>query len=201
MISSGRANQSPLQVHPITGLTRGTSRHLIDNLMEWENKFESADLEGHQQFLREAELPVCDRSLEATAWENGFVPEATGLPTDQLERIQGSLPPLAYMGSQGLDSQLPRVRTYFVALMRVTALDDNMQVQCLPVFQADQPKWTYRRVPKVSSFQNSQGFHLGAGNIRHSRITCVLRTSPRLPLCQHFTKMTAKHYWSMERFP
>ena len=35
-----------------------------------------------------------------------------------------------------------------------TALDDDMQAQCLPVYQADQPKWTYRRVPKVSSFRS-----------------------------------------------
>ena len=31
------------------------------------------------------------------------------------------------------------------------ALDDDMPVQCLPVYQADNPQWTYRRVPKVSS--------------------------------------------------
>ena len=35
--------------------------------------------------------------MEAAAWEDGYVPEAVGLPSDQLEfRIQGSLPPLAY---------------------------------------------------------------------------------------------------------
>ena len=52
----------------------------------------------------------------------------------------------------------------------VTALDDNMQVQCLPVYGADQPKWTYRRVPKghiISNLcwtsilvQKAKGFHL-----------------------------------------
>ena len=42
---------------------------------------------------------VCDSPLEATAC--GFVLEATGLPTDELEhRIQGCLPPLAYMVSR-----------------------------------------------------------------------------------------------------
>ena len=66
--------------------------------MEWERKFESADLEKHKQFLQEAQIPVCDSPLEATVWENGFVPKARGIPSDQLEfRIQGSLPPLAYM--------------------------------------------------------------------------------------------------------
>ena len=39
--------------------------------------------------------------MEATAWENGYVPEAQGLPSDQLDlRIRGSLPPLAYMVSR-----------------------------------------------------------------------------------------------------
>ena len=61
----------------LIGLTMATSDHLIDTLMEWERKFESADLEKHKQFLQEAKLPVCDSPLEATAWENGFVPEAT----------------------------------------------------------------------------------------------------------------------------
>ena len=52
-----------------------TSDHLIDSLMEWERKFESADLEKHKQFLQEAKLPVCDSPL-------------------------GNLPPLAYMVSR-----------------------------------------------------------------------------------------------------
>ena len=44
---------------------------------------------------------MCDSPLEATAWENGFVPEANGIPSDQLERrIKGSLPPLACMVSR-----------------------------------------------------------------------------------------------------
>ena len=72
----------------------GESDHLIDNLMEWERKFQSADLEKHKQFLRDTQLAVGDNPLEATAWENGYVPEAEGLPSDQLDfRIQGLLPP------------------------------------------------------------------------------------------------------------
>ena len=44
---------------------------------------------------------MCDSPLEATAWKNGLVPEARGIPSDQLEfRIQGSLPPVAYMASR-----------------------------------------------------------------------------------------------------
>ena len=85
----------------LTGLKTDASDHLIDNLMEWERKFESADLEKHKQFLQEAQLLVCDNPPEATAWENGFVPEARGIPADQLEfRIQGRLPTLAYMVSR-----------------------------------------------------------------------------------------------------
>ena len=33
-------------------------------------------------------------------------------------------------------------------------LEDNMQVQCLPVFGSDRPKWTYRKVPKVTDFRS-----------------------------------------------
>ena len=29
-----------------------------------------------------------------------------------------------------------------------------MQVQCLLVYKADRPQWTYRKVPKVSSFRS-----------------------------------------------
>ena len=39
----------------------------------------------------------------------------------------------------------------------VTVFDDNMQVQCLPVFGSDQPKWTYRKVPKVEAFRSFTG--------------------------------------------
>ena len=79
----------------------------IDNPMEWERKSESADLERHKQFLQGAGLPVCDGPLKATAWENGFVPEARGIPSDQLElRIQGNLPPLGHTWSPGQGNQL-----------------------------------------------------------------------------------------------
>ena len=55
----------------LTGLKMDNSDHLIDNLMDWERKFESANLEKHKQFLQEAQLLVYDNPLEATAWENG----------------------------------------------------------------------------------------------------------------------------------
>ena len=41
----------------------GDSDHLIDDLMEWERKFESADLEKHKQFLQDAQLTVGDNPL------------------------------------------------------------------------------------------------------------------------------------------
>ena len=57
----------------LTGLKTDNSDHLIDNLMERERKFESANLKKHKQFLQEAQLPVYDNPLEATAWEMGSV--------------------------------------------------------------------------------------------------------------------------------
>ena len=109
----------------LTGVKTGNSDHLIDNLMEWERKFESVDLEKHKQFLQEAQLIVCDNPLEATAWENGYVPEARGLPSDQLDfRIQGDLPPLAYMvsrpGSQSVIASL-RHRSETILVARLAA--------------------------------------------------------------------------------
>ena len=63
--------------------------------MEWERKFESANLENHKQFFQGTQLTVGNHPMEAAAWENGYVPAAEGLHfSDQLEfRIQGSLPP------------------------------------------------------------------------------------------------------------
>ena len=47
-----------------------------------------------------------------------------------------------------------------VNIDRVSVFDDNMQVQCLPVFGADQPKWTYRKVPRVEAFRKFTGLPL-----------------------------------------
>ena len=52
-------------------------------------------------FLQDAQLTAANHPMEAAAWENGYVPEAQGILSDQLDfRIQGSLPPLAYMVSR-----------------------------------------------------------------------------------------------------
>ena len=45
---------------------------------------------------------------------------------------------------------------------RALSLEDNMQVQCLPVFGSDGPKWTYRKLPKVTEFRISVDYHFGA---------------------------------------
>ena len=85
----------------LTGVKIGEDNHLLDNLMEWERKLESADLTKHGQFLQGVPLIEREHPFEATAWENGHVPETEGLPPDQLEfRIQSLLPPLAYMVSR-----------------------------------------------------------------------------------------------------
>ena len=34
------------------------------------------------------------------------------------------------------------------------SLEDNMPVQCLPLFGSDRPKWTYRKLPTVTDFRN-----------------------------------------------
>ena len=83
-----------------------------------EHKLENANLDNHAQFLRNAQLIVSNHPMEATAWENGYVPEAQGLPSDQLDsRIRGSLPPLTYVVSRprAQGNQLQLVKNYCVA--------------------------------------------------------------------------------------
>ena len=85
----------------LTGGKLGEEDRLVDDLMDWERKLENANLDNHAQFLRNAQLTVSNHPMEATAWENGFVLEAQGLPSDQLDqRIRGLLPPLAFMVSR-----------------------------------------------------------------------------------------------------
>ena len=71
----------------------------IDTL-GWEDKLETASLEKHAEYLRERQFVVTPHPLEATAWENGFVPETQGLSSDELElRMLPLLPQLSYMVS------------------------------------------------------------------------------------------------------
>ena len=66
----------------------------------WEDKLETASLEKHAEYLRERQFVVTPHPLEATAWENGFVPETQGLPSDELEsRMLPLLPQLSHMVS------------------------------------------------------------------------------------------------------
>ena len=70
------------------------------NTLGWEDKLETANLEKHAEYLRERQFVVTPHPLEATAWENGFVPETQGLPSDKLEsRILPLLPQLSHMVS------------------------------------------------------------------------------------------------------
>ena len=66
----------------------------------WEDKLESADLEKHMNYLRGRQFLALPHPLEATAWENGFVPETHGLSTNELEpRMLPLLPQLSHMVS------------------------------------------------------------------------------------------------------
>ena len=69
----------------------------------WGDKLETADLEKHTEYLRSRHLPhfiALPHPLEATAWENGFVPETHGLPSEELEpRMLPLLPQLSHMVS------------------------------------------------------------------------------------------------------
>ena len=66
----------------------------------WEDKLETADLEKHTDYLRGRHFIALPHPLEATAWENGFVPETHGLPSEELEpRMLPLLPQLSHMVS------------------------------------------------------------------------------------------------------
>ena len=219
----------------------------------WEDKLESANLDNHVEYLRGRNFLALPHPLEATAWENGFVPETHGLPSNEIEpRLLSLLPQLSHMVSaprqpiDAGDALLPRfdanVRPYWLrdwqsgfggytkvyeyqcgdqikrvysvahvvrprtptteaclcfSLMKTlptsrpwkreagqkdpsrsilldlepypdwkvpaTVLDpgsrialeltDDQQVQCLPVAKSTIPKWTYRKLPKVTAFR------------------------------------------------
>ena len=64
----------------LTGVKMGDEDRFVDDLMEWERKFENANWDDHVQFLRNAQLTAEIHPMEAAAWENGYVPEAQGIP-------------------------------------------------------------------------------------------------------------------------
>ena len=66
----------------------------------WKDKLETADLEKHSTYLQERQFVAHPHPLEATAWENGFVPETHGLPSGEIEpRMLPLLPQLSHMVS------------------------------------------------------------------------------------------------------
>ena len=79
----------------------------------------------------------------------------------------------------------------------VVVFDDNMQVQFLPVFGSDQPKWTYRKVPKVAAFRNfarlpswcrkpkEMTYHLCAEDLTRSTIVPNLPKEEQRALVDH----------------
>ena len=79
----------------------------------------------------------------------------------------------------------------------IKVFDDNMQVQCLPVYGSDQPKWTYRMVPKVASFRSfarllswcrkpqKMTYHLCAEDLTRSTIVPALPEEDRRALLEH----------------
>ena len=101
------------------------------NTTGWEGKLETANLEKHAEFLRERQFAVISHPLEATAWEGGYVPEAKGLPSDELElRILPLLPQLSHMVSA------PRQPiTSSIALL--TRFDANIRPYWLRDWQSD----------------------------------------------------------------
>ena len=80
----------------LTGVQPATLKDL--ETLGWEDKLEIADLEKHMDYLRGRHFLALPHPLEATAWENGFIPETHGLPTNELEsRILPLLPKLSHM--------------------------------------------------------------------------------------------------------
>ena len=61
----------------------------------------SGNLEKYRKFLKEASMSDSDNPMEATALENGCIPEGNTLAAVYLERrIMSSLPHIAYMVSR-----------------------------------------------------------------------------------------------------
>ena len=83
-----------------TGLTKmGVA--INDDKQEWKQAIGSGNLEKYRNFLKEKNLDDSDNIMEATACQNGFIPEGRGVRVQELEwRIGSSLPHLAYMVSR-----------------------------------------------------------------------------------------------------
>ena len=58
-------------------------------------------------------------------------------------------------------------------------LDDDMQVQCLPVYKAEAPQWTYRKVPKLASLSEATTACLSIEDITESLLVSQLSDAER----------------------
>ena len=78
-----------------------------------------------------------------------------------------------------------------VFLGPLKSLDDDVQVQCLPVCKAKDPRWMYRgRCRRLPRPETSVEFQCGVGSHSHLCISCALKMSPKellsqLCLCSH----------------
>ena len=68
------------------------------------------------------------------------------------------------------------------------SLDDDMQVQCLPVYRAKEHRWMYTKVPKVTSLRDFSRIPVWRRRPQQLVYHCVLRTSPRELLSQPYLK-------------
>ena len=57
-----------------------------EDLQEWKLAIGPEDLEKDRKFLKEADLQESENTVEATALENGFVPEGSGLAAVDMEK-------------------------------------------------------------------------------------------------------------------
>ena len=73
----------------LTGLKIDDADHLVDDLMEWERKFETANLDNHMQFLRNAQLTPGNHPMEAAAWENMSLRRRAYLQTNSNLEFRG----------------------------------------------------------------------------------------------------------------
>ena len=87
----------------------------------WEGKLETANLEKHAEFLRERQFVLTPHPVEATAWENGYVPETRGLPSES--GILPLLPQLSHMVSA------PR-QPIAAGISLLTRFDANIRPYC-----------------------------------------------------------------------
>ena len=84
-----------------TGLISMGAAKFNEDHQEWKLAIRCGDLEKYRKFLKEVDLSDSANMMEATALENGFIPEGKGRASVGLERrMMSSLPHIAYMVSR-----------------------------------------------------------------------------------------------------